>query len=131
MAVQLMSFVQARLELLAFYDLIATTGASSALAESSASEQAPPKPLEKCVLPLDDVLFPKICGIVKKYYECLSHDNLRPLSDLFQWELDALHGLISCLHHMNHWRYFESLIEVTCATFKKKGCSVYNNQNLG
>jgi hypothetical protein len=70
------------------------------------------KSLDSVILPIDDILAPKVARIVKKYNDCLSHEHLKPLSDLFRWELDALYGLIFCLNHLNHWRFFESLIQV-------------------
>ena len=42
----------------------------------------------------------------------MSNELLKPLNDLFTWELDALLGLFSCFHHLNHFRYLESLMEV-------------------
>ena len=108
MATQMILFIEARLELLKIYEMIANTGATVAQAESSESV----KPLDQCLMPIDEVMVPKISVLVKKFKDCLTHDQLSPLKDLFHWELDALQGIFACLHHLNHWRYMEALIEI-------------------
>ena len=49
--------------------------------------------LDQCLMPVDDVFIPNISTIVRKYSNCLKHEFLKPLSDLLNWELDALQGI--------------------------------------
>ena len=49
--------------------------------------------LDQCLMPVDDVFIPNISTIVRKYSNCLKHELLKPLSDLLNWELDALQGI--------------------------------------
>ena len=110
MANQLMQFIEARQQLLYFYETVATTAAVVDQAEKSIESLS--KNIDTVMLPIGDILHPIIAGIVKKYGDCMSNELLKPLNDLFMWELESLRGLFSCFHHMNHWRYFESLTEV-------------------
>ena len=41
--------------------------------------------------------------------------SLGKLGEAFTWELDILEGLVSCLHLLNTWKYWESLVELTRA----------------
>ena len=75
-------------------------------------------------MPIDDLMI-KIQNITKKYFNCMSNELLKPLNDLFTWELDALLGLFSCFHHLNHFRYLESLMEVSILQISIKYAYAY------
>ena len=112
MATQLLIFIEARLELLKMYESVANTGATLVQFENTAHNPEVNKNLEECVMPVESNFSPKISNLARKYKNCLSNENLKPLNDLLQWELDCLQGLFSCLHHLNHWRYMEALVEL-------------------
>ena len=62
--------------------------------ESTADPTAFPTTfLDQCLMPVDDVFIPNISNIVRKYSNCCKHEFLKPLSDLLNWELDALQGI--------------------------------------
>lgn len=106
MAGQLIFFVNARIALLDYYEVISATAAAAITSETEDSD------CSTFFLPLDDIMVPRLNGIVKKYSSCLRHPHLQPLNIGFNWELGALSGLVNALYHMNHWRFFESLIQL-------------------
>ena len=113
LATQLMIFVEARLELLKLYENIASTGANMVSFENTANPaDGIQRTIEECVMPIDTIFAPHIIGMARKFKDCLNHEHLKPLSDLLHWEFDCLQGLFSCLHHLNHWRYMEALVEI-------------------
>ena len=112
LATQLMTFIEARLEFLKLYETIANAGANFVTLENTPTSDSIRKNIEECVIPIDTNLAPTIINLARKYKDCLKHEYLKPLNDLLLWELDCLHGLFSCLHHLNHWRYMEALIEM-------------------
>ena len=61
--------------------------------ESTADPNAFPTTfLDQCLMPVEDVFVTKIGNIVRKYSHCCSHELLKPLDDLLNWELDCLQG---------------------------------------
>ena len=110
MASQMVQFVHARLELMTIYEQIANLGAEKVQNEVSSLEN--PKSLESCLMPIDEILAPKISILVRKYRNCLNSVFLAPLKDLFRWEIDSLSGLFSGLHHLLHYRFQFTLSEL-------------------
>ena len=49
----------------------------------------------------------------------MNSSSLGKLAEAFKWEFDILEGLVSCLHLLNSWKYWESLIEVCFFTVFK------------
>lgn len=117
MATLLINFAEARMDLMKIYEWIATTGASVALNEASALTPGPEftssKTLDEVTFPIEDQLITKLFAFAKKNRNILgNNETLEPLRDVFFWEVNALLGLIACLHHLYHYRYQYAVNEI-------------------